>query len=167
MLKELHLLSTVTRNHRTNCTFCPFCSMFFKTRDQVESEKLKKGIPLGVLLKAHHDGQIDQRITVDNLVDECKTFYFDGRENTNSFLPWTVYVLEVHRDWQDKARKEVLDLFGKQNPDPDGITKLKTVLILIYLLILFSIFHDSNVDELIINESLRLYPQQMLCQEQS
>ena len=82
---------------------------------------------LGVLLKAHHDANISQRITIDNLVDECKTFYFAGQETTNALLAWTVFLLAVHTDWQEKARKEVLDLFGKQNPDADGITKLKSV----------------------------------------
>ena len=166
---------------------CPFCSKVFKTRDQMESEKLEKGIResiiemikkreekvrngeedsfgsdfLGVLLKAQHDANINQRITIEDLVDECKTFYFAGQETTNSLLGWTMFLLAVHTDWQERARKEVLDLFGKQNPDTDGITKLKsvrklnptclnrkTITVLIFLLILFSIFLDSHADEL-------------------
>nr|XP_028951966.1 cytochrome P450 CYP749A22-like [Malus domestica] len=143
----------------------PGISKFIKTRDEVESAKLEKGIRdnimkvikkreqkavngeedgfgsdfLGLLLKAHHDTNEKQRISVDDLVDECKTFYFAGQETTNSLLAWTVFLLALHTDWQDEARQEVLQLFGKQTPNPDGIAKLKTM-------------------SMIINESLRLYP---------
>lgn len=72
-------------------------------------------------------------------VDECKTIYFAGHETTNTVLAWTVFLLAPHTDCQEEARKEVLQLFGRQNPNPGGIAKLKTV-------------------STIINESLRLYP---------
>ncbi|XP_021824405.1 cytochrome P450 CYP749A22-like [Prunus avium] len=143
----------------------PGISKFFKTSDEIESEKLEKGMRdsiieivekrekkamdgeedsfgsdfLGLLLKAHHDTNDSQRISVDDLVDECKTFYFAGQETTNSMLAWTVFLLALNTDWQEEARKEVLQLFGRQNPNPDGLSKLKTM-------------------SMIINESLRLYP---------
>ena len=146
------------------------CSMLYKTSDEIKSEKLWKGIRdtitkivkkreekamtgeedgfgsdyLGVLLKAHHDTNEKQRISVDDLVDECKTFYFAGKETTKSLLAWTVFLLALHTDWQEEARKEVLQLFGKENPKPDGIVKLKTV--------------RKSTMIMIINESLRLYP---------
>lgn len=82
---------------------------------------------LGLLLKAHHDTNDKQRILIDDLVDECKSFYFVGQETTNSLLSWTVILLALHSDWQEEARKEVLQLFGKQTPNPDGLAKLKTV----------------------------------------
>ena len=134
-------------------SFIKHFSKIIKTRDEVESAKLEKGIRdnimkvikkreqkavngeedgfgsdfLGLLLKAHHDTNEKQRISVDDLVDECKTFYFAGQETTNSLLAWTVFLLALHTDWQDEARQEVLQLFGKQTPNPDGIAKLKTV----------------------------------------
>ncbi|KAL6192912.1 hypothetical protein ACLB2K_033998 [Fragaria x ananassa] len=145
----------------------PIISNIFKTSDDIEAENLEKGIRdsilemvkkreqkamttskeeqsfgsdfLGLLVKAHHDVDVNQRITVDDLVDECKTFYFAGQETTNSLLAWTVFLLAFNTDWQEEARKEVLQLFGKQTPNPDGISKLKTM-------------------GMIINESLRLYP---------
>ncbi|XP_008243890.1 PREDICTED: cytochrome P450 CYP749A22-like [Prunus mume] len=94
---------------------------------------------LGVLLKAHHDTDENQRISIDEIVDECKTFYFAGQETTNSLLAWTIFLLALDTDWQEEARKEVLQLFGKENPNPDGLNKLKTM-------------------SMIFNESLRLYP---------
>ena len=82
---------------------------------------------LDLLLKAHHDANVDRRISVQDIVDECKTFYIAGQETTTTLLTWTLFLLAIHPDWQEKARKEVLDFFGQQNPTPDGITKLKTV----------------------------------------
>ncbi|CAN6713649.1 unnamed protein product [Malus baccata var. baccata] len=143
----------------------PGISKFFKTSDEIEAEKLEKGVYasimeivkkrektatsgdedsfgsdfLGLLLKARHDANDEQRISVDDLVDECKTFYFAGQETTNTLLAWTVFLLALHTNWQEEARKEVIELFGKQTPNLDGITKLKTM-------------------SMILNESLRLYP---------
>ena len=82
---------------------------------------------LGLLVKAHNDANENERISVDDVVDECKTFYFAGQETTNSLLAWTVLLLSIHIEWQEEARKEVLSLFGKQNPNSEGIAKLKIV----------------------------------------
>lgn len=143
----------------------PGISKLWKTNDELESEKLENGIRdamleiirkreekvkagelddlgndfLGLLVKASHSDDESRRITITDLVDECKTFYIAGHETSNTMLTWTVFLLAIHPDWQDEARKEVLNVFGNQDPDPDGIAKLKTM-------------------GMIINESLRLYP---------
>ena len=91
---------------------------------------------LGGLIKAHHDGNETQRISMDDLITECKTFYFAGHETTNSLLAWTVFLLALHTDWQEEARKEVLELFGLQNPNSYGIAKLKTV----------SFIHNNDIE---------------------
>ncbi|KAL4639826.1 hypothetical protein ACB092_03G246300 [Castanea dentata] len=143
----------------------PGISKIYKTNDEIESEELVKGIHnaileiikkreekvmtgegnsiggdfLQILVEAHHDTNASLKISIEDLVDECKTFYIAGQETTSTLLVWTIFLLAIHTDWQEKARKEVLNLFGQQNPNPDGITKLKTM-------------------GMIINESLRLYP---------
>ncbi|XP_048318952.2 cytochrome P450 CYP749A22-like [Ziziphus jujuba] len=94
---------------------------------------------LGLLLKAHHDADDSQRISINTIIDECKTFYFAGQETTNSLLAWVVLLLAIHTDWQEELRKEVLTLFGKQNPNPDSFAKLKKM-------------------GMVLNETLRLYP---------
>ncbi|XP_060215855.1 cytochrome P450 CYP749A22-like [Lycium barbarum] len=94
---------------------------------------------LGSLLKAHHDSDVKTRISVADIIDECKTFYFAGHEPTTIVLSWVVLLLAINPDWQQKARKEVLELFGQENPKTDGISKLKIL-------------------GMIINETLRLYP---------
>ncbi|XP_017179007.3 cytochrome P450 CYP749A22-like [Malus domestica] len=46
---------------------------------------------LGLVLKARHDSNDEKRISVDEMVDECKTIYFAGHETTNTVLAWTVF----------------------------------------------------------------------------
>ncbi|KAK2983900.1 hypothetical protein RJ640_008059 [Escallonia rubra] len=142
----------------------PFLSWLLKSGDDIESEKLEQGIRdsiiriiakkeksmngevgnfgvdfLGLLVKANHDADEGNHVTVQDVVDECKTFYIAGHETTTSLLAWTVLLLAIYTDWQEKARQEVLDLFGKEPPNSDGISRLKTM-------------------NMIINETLRLYP---------
>ncbi|KAK4423663.1 cytochrome [Sesamum alatum] len=87
---------------------------------------------LGSLLKAHHEGDEKNQISADEIIDECKTFYFAGQLTTYSLLSWSMLFLAIHTDWQEKARNEVLELFGRDNPNSEGIARLKTVNMIIY-----------------------------------
>ncbi|PPS14725.1 hypothetical protein GOBAR_AA05862 [Gossypium barbadense] len=114
----------------------PIIGKFWKSADEIESDKLEKMIHdsvmkivkqreekvmtgevdsfghdfLGLLVNAYHDPDEKNRLSIQDVVD-----------------------------WQDKARAEVIEIFGNQNPNPEGIAKLKTM-------------------TMIINETLRLYP---------
>ncbi|KAI8527479.1 hypothetical protein RHMOL_Rhmol12G0078600 [Rhododendron molle] len=92
------------------------------------------------LIKANHDPDETNRISIDDMVDECKNFYLAGQETGNGVLAWSTFLLAIHTDWQAiaKARKEVIELFGQENPNPEGIARLKTM-------------------SMILNETLRLY----------
>nr|POF06024.1 cytochrome p450 [Quercus suber] len=146
MLMKLALISS--RN--TYKLRFPGISKIYKTNDEIESEELVKGIYnaileiikkreekvmtgegiggdfLQLLVEGHHDPNASQKISIEDLLDECKTFYIAGQETTSTLLGWTIFLLAIHTDWQEEARKEVLNLFGQQIPNPDGITKLKT-----------------------------------------
>lgn len=122
-----------------------------KSNDEIESEKLEQGIKdcilqiiktrnqkseegvsskgnfLEKLLEANSQPSNNQWISVEDIVDECKTFYFAGHETTSSLLGWSIFLLAIHNDWQKRAREEVIDLFGQNNPNADGITRLRTV----------------------------------------
>ncbi|XP_075495369.1 cytochrome P450 CYP749A22-like [Primulina tabacum] len=87
---------------------------------------------LGSLLKVHHDMDPKNRVSVDEIIDECKIFYFAGQETTYSLLCWSILLLGIHTDWQEKARKEVIEMFGQENPNSEGIARLKTVTMIIY-----------------------------------
>ena len=82
---------------------------------------------LGLLVKANHDEDEKKRITIDEIVDECKNFYVAGHETTTTLLTWTILLLAIHTDWQVKAREEVLKIFGKQQPNSEGCGRLKVV----------------------------------------
>ncbi|OMO72109.1 Cytochrome P450 [Corchorus olitorius] len=157
MLMRLSVLA----NRNFFQTKIPFISKFWKTADSIESDKIVKGIHncvmemvekreekvfsgdanrfgidfLGLLLNAFHDPDKKNRLSEQDLVDECKTFYFAGHETANSALAWTVLLLAIHPDWQEKARKEVLEVFGNQNPHSEGIGRLRIVRNLIVLLV--------------------------------
>lgn len=118
-----------------------------KKREQFNIDKVgMESDFLGRLLEANRDTDVSRRISVEDIVDECKTFYFAGHETTTSLLGWTILLLAIHKQWQEKARNEVADLFGKTNPSSDGIARLKIVRSLItfyveyalHVLILFS-----------------------------
>ncbi|CAI0463273.1 unnamed protein product [Linum tenue] len=143
----------------------PGLSKVYKPKDEIEAEKLEQQIRdviiamvtkreemvtngdldscgsdfLGLLVKARYEDDESKRISVDNVVDECKTFYLAGHETCDILLTWAMLLLSIHTDWQEEARKEVMTHFGNKTPDADGIMKLKTM-------------------TMIINETLRLYP---------
>jgi len=82
----------------------------------------------------------DVRMTTEEIIDECKTFYFAGHETTSILLTWTMILLGMHQDWQEHGRKEVLEVCGKNGvPNADSVNHLKIV-------------------GMILHEALRLYP---------
>ncbi|KAI3850664.1 hypothetical protein MKW98_030724 [Papaver atlanticum] len=117
---------------------------FFEKEEMMKNRELSDGYGrdyLSLLLNANKDADELKRISIQDMVDECKTMYFAGHETTASLLTWTCLLLAIHTDWQDKARKEVIGLMGEKSQilDEKCIAKLKIV-------------------NMIINESLRLYP---------
>ncbi|KAL3535819.1 hypothetical protein ACH5RR_004280 [Cinchona calisaya] len=79
-------------------------------------------------------------ITVKDIAEECKSFFFAGEQTTSNLLTWTTVLLAMHPEWQVLARDEVLKVCGPRAiPSKDDLIKLKTI-------------------SMILNESLRLYP---------
>lgn len=66
-------------------------------------------------------------LTIEEVIEECKAFYLAGQETTSSLLTWTVVVLAMHPDWQEKARQEVLQACQNKELDFEAITHLKTM----------------------------------------
>ncbi|XP_073135851.1 cytochrome P450 CYP749A22-like isoform X2 [Henckelia pumila] len=156
------LTATTVRN--VNKIRFPGISMVLKSDDEVEAEKLEKGIKdsvmelvkkreslpnaklgdfgsdyLGQLVKIRHESDIKKRITPEQMIDEIKVIYGAGHLTTTSLLAWCIMLLAIHEDWQEKTREEVKETFGFNAPNSDGVARLRTM-------------------NLIINECLRLYP---------
>ncbi|XP_020554498.1 cytochrome P450 CYP72A219-like [Sesamum indicum] len=91
-------------------------------------------------------------LSIEDVIEECKLFYFAGSETTSTLLVWTMVLLSKHQDWQARAREEVLQVFGKKKPTFDGLQQLKTVRESQSITTL-----DIQVT-MILQEVLRLYP---------
>ncbi|CAN6446433.1 unnamed protein product [Victoria cruziana] len=109
-------------------------------------EEMKLGIArdddlLGLLLKSNkiddelHDnnhGSKKQGLTTDDIIEECKLFYFAGQESTSVLLTWTMILLSMHPEWQSRARDEVSEVCGQKTPTFDSLSHLKTVTMILY-----------------------------------
>ena len=80
---------------------------------------------LGLLLQCKEEK--GNELTIEDVIEECKMFYFAGQETTAIWLTWTLILLSMHPAWQEKARQEVLQICGKTAPDMEILNRLKIV----------------------------------------
>uniref|UniRef100_A0ACD5ZPJ8 Uncharacterized protein n=1 Tax=Avena sativa TaxID=4498 RepID=A0ACD5ZPJ8_AVESA len=114
--------------------------------DEADGEKAESGSfrdLLGLMINAGERttarAPVAKAIPVHDMLEECKTFFFAGKQTTTNLLTWATVLLAMHPEWQERARREVLDVCGSDEPSKEHLPKLKTL-------------------GMIINETLRLYP---------
>lgn len=111
-----------------------------KRERAMENDGLSSGNDLlGLMLQSNKEsGASRMRMSTEDVIEECKLFYFAGMETTSVLLTWTLVVLGMHPEWQDRAREEVLSVFGKDKPNFDGLSRLKTASVSHTLLLSFA-----------------------------
>ncbi|KAL3840315.1 hypothetical protein ACJIZ3_024906 [Penstemon smallii] len=109
-------------------------------RTLIEKSSKSEGDPKALLTLLmspykNEDGK-EERLDVEEIINECKTFYFAGKETTANLLTWTLFLLASHQEWQCRAREEVFD---KGMPTAENLPDFKLI-------------------NMVMNETLRLYP---------
>ncbi|XP_020105932.1 cytochrome P450 72A15-like [Ananas comosus] len=92
---------------------------------------------LGLMLESNmryfeENANSNLKMSTDEVIEECKLFYFAGQETTSVLLTWTMVALSMHPEWQARAREEVLQVFGNGRPDFEGLSRLKIVTMIFY-----------------------------------
>lgn len=104
---------------------CKSKTVMVTVTQQEEQEKGPKDL-LGLMIQASSNSS--SNITDYDIIEECKSFFFAGKQTTSNLLTWTTVLLAMHPHWQVLARDEVLRVCGARDfPTKDDVAKLKTV----------------------------------------
>ena len=67
------------------------------------------------------------------VLDNCRSIYFAGSETTSLAASWTLMLLSLHPEWQERVRAEILEVCGDHAElqhclqDMDSLRKFKMV----------------------------------------
>lgn len=117
--------------------------MIYRRKKAMKAGEAAKDDLLGVLLKSSFQGIQDNqhgntkkiqniKLSLKEVIEECKLFYLAGQDTTSSLLVWTLILLSKHQEWQQQAREEILNTFGSNRPDYEGLNQLKKMNMILY-----------------------------------
>ncbi|KAL5807653.1 hypothetical protein ACOSQ3_028344 [Xanthoceras sorbifolium] len=121
--------------------------LILKVVNKGRQEASQKDLLQMILESAATDSELhqDKRKTERFIVDNCKNIYFAGYETTALSASWTLMLLALHPQWQQRVRAEIIENGSLDNMDK--LNQLKTL-------------------TMVIQESLRLYaPSVMVARE--
>ncbi|CAG9771770.1 unnamed protein product [Ceutorhynchus assimilis] len=113
-----------------------------KNLEQLEEDSLgrkRKLAFLDLLLNCTVDGQ---PLSQEDIEEEVNTFMFEGHDTTASAISSALFLLANHPDVQKKVRDEQREIFGENRDRP----------------VTFQDFRDMKYLELVIKETVRMYP---------
>lgn len=95
-------------------------------------QKILEGAACDTTLNANAKGIFKAKHNMNQLIiDLCKNIFFAGSESTAIAVSWTLLLLALHPEWQQRVRSEILDTFDKKMPhsfsDMRKLQKLKVV----------------------------------------
>lgn len=104
--------------------------MIHKKEQAIKNGEFRDSDLLGLLVECKEQSD-NNDMSVEDIIEECKLFYFAGQETTATLLTWTLITLSMYPNWQEKAREEVLQICGKRIPSAENINHLKVVSIVL------------------------------------
>ncbi|CAA7013553.1 unnamed protein product [Microthlaspi erraticum] len=87
---------------------------------------------LDILLESNMGQAKGHKMSTEEVLEECKFFYFAGQDTTSVLMLWTMVLLSQHQDWQARAREEVMQVFGDKEPHLNGLNQLKVMTMIQY-----------------------------------
>lgn len=101
---------------------------------------------LGILLESNLNeierGNMNKGLSTDDVIEECKLFYLAGQESSTDLVGWALILLAKHLEWQQRARDEVIQVFGSsptiQPYDFHKLNQLKVVSLHYYIYVKFA-----------------------------
>ncbi|KAK1352110.1 Cytochrome P450, family 72, subfamily C, polypeptide 1 [Heracleum sosnowskyi] len=104
--------------------------MVTRRLEEMKTGASNQGDVLSLMLEAYQDEA--SGVSLDDVIEECRSFHFVGPESTACSQMWMLYALAKYPEWQERAREEVLQVFGDQKPKIEGQNQLKIVTMIIY-----------------------------------
>lgn len=87
--------------------------------DQIKADSAPDDLATKIMTTP--DPETGETFSLDEMVDQVAIFFLAGHETSASALAWTLYLLAMHPEWQDKLAVEAENL----TPDFGSVPKLR------------------------------------------
>ena len=96
------------------------------SEDSEENDLL--GMMIAATMGELQGNQRSLRMGMDEVISECRTFFFAGHETAAALLTWTCFLLAMNPQWQERIREEVQTVCGIADIlTAESVNKLKVV----------------------------------------